>query len=193
MRTGIFGGSFDPPHKGHINIALAAKKDLGLDRLILVPTGKAPHKNSISANVAHRVEMCRQICEKFGFELSLYEAQKEENCYTADLLCHFAKEYPEDEFFLTVGGDSLDYMEKWYHPERIFPLCTVAVARRAGNLEGKADFLREKFGAEIVFLNCDYYNVSSTEVREALKKGEKVSELLLPETEKYIKENNLYR
>lgn len=193
MRTGIFGGSFDPPHMGHINIAIAAKKGLALDRLIIVPTGKAPHKNSISANVVQRVEMCRQICEKFGFELSLYEAQKEENCYTADLLAHFAEEYPEDKFFLTVGGDSLDYMENWYHPEKIFSVCTVAVARRKGDSEGKADFLREKFGAEIVFLDCDYYNVSSTEVRDALKKGEGVSELLLPETEKYIMENNLYR
>ena len=193
MRTGIFGGSFDPPHKGHINIALAVKKELNLDRLIMVPTGKAPHKTGISANADRRVEMCRQICEKFGFELSLYEVQKQGNCYTADLLCHFAKEYPEDEFFLTVGGDSLDYMDKWYHPEKIFPLCTVAVARRRGDSEGKADFLREKFGAEIVFLNCDYYNVSSTQVRDALKSGEDVSELLLPETEEYIRENNLYR
>lgn len=193
MRTGIFGGSFDPPHLGHINIAIAAKNELNLDRLIMVPTGKAPHKAGISANVAQRVEMCRQICEKFGFELSLYEAQKEGNCYTADLLAYFAKEYPEDEFFLTLGEDSLNYMEKWYHPEKIFPMCTVAVARREGNSDAKAQFLHEKFGAEIVFLTCDYYNVSSTQVRDALKSGQDVSKLLLPETEKYIRENNLYR
>ncbi|MBR5586380.1 MAG: nicotinate (nicotinamide) nucleotide adenylyltransferase [Clostridia bacterium] len=193
MRTGIFGGSFDPPHMGHINIAIAAKKKLGLDRLILVPTGKAPHKSTISENAEDRAAMCRQICKKFGFELSRYEVEKEGNCYTADLLADFAEEYPGDEFFLVVGGDSLDYMDKWYHPERIFPMCTVAVARRRGDSEGKADFLKEKFGAKIVFLDCDYYNVSSTEVRDALKKGKSVSEWLLPETEQYIRENNLYR
>lgn len=193
MRTGIFGGSFDPPHKGHIEIALAAKNEMALDRLILVPTGKAPHKSTISASGADRVEMCRQICEKFGFKLSLYEAEKQGNCYTADLLEHFSTQFPEDEFFLIVGGDSLNYMEKWYKPEKIFPLCEVVVARRSGVSDEKADFLREKFNAKISFLNCDYFNVSSTEVRAAIAEGRETEEYILAETAEYIRKNNLYR
>lgn len=193
MRTGIFGGSFDPPHKGHIEIALAAKKELNLDRLFIVPTGQAPHKPDISADVNHRVRMCKDLCEKFGLQLSLYEAEKQGNCYTADLLQHFKRALPDDELYLIVGGDSLDYMDKWYHPERIFPLCSIAVARRSGISDEKADLLREKFGAKIEFLNCGYFNFSSTEVRKSVLCGEDLLEHLLPETAEYIKKNNLYR
>lgn len=193
MRTGIFGGSFDPPHKGHLNIALAAKKELGLDRIIIVPTGQAPHKPDISADVVNRAEMCRLICEKYGFELSLYEAEKQGNCYTADLLGHFTSVFPEDDFYLIVGGDSLDYMDKWHKPERIFPLCKVAVAKRRGTSNDKAHFLREKFGAEIVFLNCEYFDVSSTEIRKALENGDEILNFVEPEVAEYIQKNNLYR
>ncbi len=193
MRTGIFGGSFDPPHKGHVEIAIAAKNELNLDKIIMVPTGQAPHKPDISANVCHRVNMCRDLCRKFGFELSLYEAEKQGNCYTADLLGHFKDTLPADELYLIVGGDSLDYMDKWYHPEKIFPLCKIAVARRSGTTDGKANYLREKFGAKIEFLSCGYFDFSSTEVREAALKGEDLLKHLLPETAEYIKKNNLYR
>ena len=193
MRTGIFGGSFDPPHKGHINIALAAKNELELDRIIMVPTGQAPHKPDISANACDRVNMCRSLCEKYGFELSLYEAEKEGNCYTADLLDHFKSEAPDDEFYFIVGGDSLDYMDKWYRPERIFPLCTVVVARRKGTGDEKAAYLKEKFGAQIRFLDCGYFDISSTRVREAVLSEEDISDILEPETAEYIKKNSLYR
>lgn len=193
MRTGIFGGSFDPPHKGHIEIALAAKNELKLDRIIMVPTGQAPHKPDISADVKDRVNMCRSLCEEYGFELSLYEAEKEGTCYTADLLAHFKEICPDDELFLIVGGDSLDYMDKWHEPERIFPLCRVAVARRSGSSDEKADYLREKFGAEIDFLNCKYFDVSSTEIREAVLRGEELIKYLAPKTIEYIEKNNLYR
>lgn len=193
MRTGIFGGSFDPPHKGHARIALAAKKELKLDRIIMVPTGQAPHKPDIAAETADRVNMCRSLCEKYGFEMSLYEAEKEGNCYTADLLEYFASVYPEDEFFLIVGGDSLDYMDKWYEPERIFEKCRVVVARRSGVADKKAGILRKKFGAEIDFLNCSLVDVSSTEIRERISGGQDFSELIEPETAEYIRENNLYR
>ncbi len=193
MRTGIFGGSFDPPHKGHIKIMLAAKKELNLDRVIMVPTGQAPHKPNISANPSDRVNMCHALCERFGFELSCYEAEKKGNCYTADLLEYFTSEYPEDEFYLIVGGDSLDYMDKWYQPERIFEKCKVVVARRSGIADEKAHFMREKFGAQIIFLNCDYFDVSSTEVRNMILSGQMPTDMLEPETAEYIKEKNLYR
>ena len=193
MRTGIFGGSFDPPHKGHIKIALTAKNELKLDRIIIVPTGQAPHKPDIEAETFHRVNMCRTLCEKYGFELSLHEAEKEGNCYTADLLEHFASVYPEDEFFLIVGGDSLDYMDKWHQPERIFKSCKVVVARRSGINDEKAGFLKEKFGAEIHFLNSGLFDISSTEIRTNISEGQFFSEKIEPETEQYIRENNLYR
>ena len=193
MKRGIFGGSFDPPHKGHISIALAAKKELGLDDVIIVPTGQAPHKPDISAQTHHRVNMCRDLCEKFRLSLSLYEAEKEGKSYTADLLRHFSLVYPGDEFYLIVGGDSLDYMDKWHTPEKIFPLCKVVVARRSGSADEKADFLREKYGAEIIFLNCGYFDYSSTEIREAVKSGKDISAHLFPETEEYIIKNKLYR
>lgn len=193
MRTGIFGGSFDPPHKGHINMALAAKNELSLDRIILVPTGQAPHKPDIAASPEDRAEMCRMLCKKYGFALSCFEVEKEGNCYTADLLEYFSSVYPDDEFYLVVGGDSMDYMDKWYKPEEIFRRCTVVVARRSGSSDEKAEFLRKKFGARIVFLSSEYFDVSSTEIRNAVLTGKDISGLIDKETAEYICENNLYR
>lgn len=193
MKAGIFGGSFDPPHRGHIEIALAAKKQLDLDRLIVVPTGQAPHKPDISADVSHRLNMCKDICYRFGFELSDYEAKKQGNCYTKDLLEHFKKLMPDDELYLIVGGDSLDYMDKWFMPEKIFPLCTVAVARRKGSGDEKAELLKDKFDAKIQFLDCEYFDFSSTETRNAVLAGGNFSAYLLPETAEYIIKNDLYR
>ena len=174
-------------------MALAAKNELSLDRIIIVPTGQAPHKPDISASPRHRAEMCRVLCEKYGFKLSLYEVEKEGNCYTADLLKYFAALYPEDEFYLIMGADSMDYMDKWYKPERIFPRCTVAVARRRGAGDGKAEFLTKNFGAKIDFLSCEYFDVSSTEIRKALLSGDNISGLIDEETAEYIRRNNLYR
>ena len=118
---------------------------------------------------------------------------KQGNCYTADLLKHFITVYPDDKLYLIVGGDSLDYMDKWHTPEKIFPFCKVVVARRIGTADEKADFLREKYGAEIIFLNCGYFKYSSTEVRAAIATGEDVSAHLYPETLEYIIKNRLYR
>lgn len=193
MRTGIFGGSFDPPHKGHIKIALAAIEQFNLNRLILVPTGTAPHKPDISASALHRVNMCKQLCEKCGFELSLYEAQKEGNCYTSDLLEHFKSLCPDDEFYLIVGGDSLDYMQDWHEPQKIFPLCRVVVARREGTDDNNADLLRRKFDAKIDFLSCGYFDFSSTTVRKLIKEDGDYKKYLLSQTAEYIQKNNLYR
>ncbi len=194
MKRGIFGGSFDPPHTGHIKIALAAKEQLGLDSVVFLPTGeRAPHKNDINASAKDRALMCRDVCEKFDFELSLYETEKEGNCYTADMMKHFKEVYKEDDLFLIVGGDSLDYMEKWHKPEEIFPLCTVVVAGRGKNYDRQADFLREKFSAKIVFLDLEFLNVSSTKIREAVSKGKDISGLVSPETEEFILKNKLYR
>lgn len=194
MKRGIFGGSFDPPHTGHIKIALAAKEQLGLDSVVFLPTGeRAPHKKDINASAKDRALMCRDVCEKFGFELSLYETEKEDSCYTADMLKHFSELYKDDQLFLIVGGDSLDYMEKWYMPEKIFPLCTVVVAGRGKNVMGKAELLKKEFSAKIVFLDFEFMDISSTKIREAVSQGKSVSGLVLPETEEFIMKNKLYR
>ena len=87
----------------------------------------------------------------------------------------------------------MDYMDKWYKPEEIFPLCRVVVARRSGTTDEKAELLKEKFGAEIDFLNCGYFDVSSTEIRKAVLTGKDIPELIDEETAEYIRENNLYR
>lgn len=192
MKTGIFGGSFDPPHIGHINMALAVKEKMELDRIVFVPTGKAPHKKELS-HVSHRVNMCKMICDKYGFALSTYEAEKEGNSYTADLLSHFKKEYPQEKLYLIVGGDSLDYMDKWYKPERIFSQCKVVVIRRKGTDDKKAKLLKAKFKAEIEFIDCEYFDFSSTSVREKVLGNENIDALVLPEIAEYIKKNNLYR
>lgn len=183
MRTGLYGGSFDPVHIGHMAVARCAKEQFELDRVIFIPTGNMPHKKGTVANDVQRVKMLELSFEDESFSVSDYEINREEISYSADTVEYFKSLFPGDEIFFIIGGDSYAYIDKWYQPERIFAAATVLVFPREG----------EKILPPALEIKVEPVRVSSSEVRKKINSGENVSNLLKKEVLDYIIENNLYQ
>lgn len=183
MRIGLYGGSFDPVHIGHMAVAKSAKEQFRLDKVIFIPTGNMPHKKGTVATNTERVKMLELSFEDDAFSVSCYEINRKEISYSADTVEHFKSIFPEDELFFIIGGDSYAYIDRWYQPERIFASSTVLVYPREG----------ENILPPAVELKVQPVRVSSSEIRKKINSGENVSNLLKKEVLDYIIENNLYQ
>jgi len=183
-KIGIFGGAFDPPHIGHVNLALFAAKELGLDKVIVIPTGESPHKSASSAPYADRLEMARLAFARYNYNFEISDIEnKPGKSYTVDTLREIKPLYLNDSLFLIIGGDMLIYFKKWYRYKEILGLCTVAAAAREENF----DELREYAdGIGAVLLKIPVIRASSTEIRNG-----GVS-LMPAEVYNYVKERGLY-
>ncbi len=196
MRTGIYGGSFNPVHNGHIHLADSAAEELGLDRIFLLPSGISPHRSSLEyAPGDDRLEMLELAC--IGHEKLIpcdFELRNAGKSYTVYTAREFRRRFPGDELFLLVGSDMLMCFENWYRFEEILRLVKlVAVSREKGDrgrLLEKAEMLR-KFG-EIFICNAPPEEISSTEIRKKIKKNENISCYLPENVVQYIEQNNLY-
>ena len=197
-RIGIFGGSFNPPHLGHMLAVREFQKKLGLDLVLLIPASIPPHKelssNSPDANA--RMEMTRLSARDIENARVLdIELARDGASYTSDTLKELRTRYPDDELFLLMGTDMFFSFEKWYHPEIICELATLAVVHRNAEstqqLADCAQRLREKFAARIEMVENEYLPHSSTSVRAMLAFGA-AEEYLAPQVAEYIRENNLY-
>ena len=191
MKTGIFGGSFDPPHTAHIQIALMAKEKFNLDRIIMVPTGQPPHKET-AGEIHHRYNMCKIIADKYGFEISDYEINKKTYCYSFETLEYFKELYPDDDIYFIIGGDSMKNFGKWKNPKRIVELCSLIVALRDAGTEKAVAEAEKTYNTKIFSLDNENIDVSSTEIRNIIN-GDGNAKGIEPEILKYIAENNLYR
>ena len=191
MKIGIFGGSFDPPHTAHIQIALMSKEKFLLDRIIMVPTGQPPHKETAGA-LHHRYNMCKIVAEKYGFEISDYEINKKTWCYSFETLEYFRKLYPEDDIYFIIGGDSMKNFGKWKNPKRILELCSLIVASRDDGTAQAAREAEKEYNTKIYLLDNENIDVSSTEIRNIIN-GDGDAKGIEPEILNYITENKLYR
>ena len=173
MKIAMFGGTFNPPHNGHIRAACACVNALALDRLILMPTAVPPHKAlpKFSATSEQRLHMAR-LCEKLipKCEVSSLEISRGGASYTADTLAELSRLYPDDELFIIMGTDMLKTLDSWYRPEKICALAKIAaVARHNGELDflkKRAFELKEKLNADITVIKSEPVDISSTQVRE---------------------------
>ena len=190
MKTGILGGTFDPPHLGHIYLGQQAKKQLGLDRVVLLPSANPPHKKADS-NGEHRLNMAKLVAENYGFELCDVEYKKETPSYTFETIDDLKRVYPGDEIFFIIGGDSMACFEKWYRWQELIKKCAFVVGVRTEEereLLEKIVFEKNRdCGAEIHLLDCPAHEVSSTEIRKGNNKEE-----IPPCILNYIKEHSLY-
>ena len=203
IRTGILGGTFDPFHNGHLHIGKAAIDRFDLDELWVMPNGKPPHKNSstITATVSERLEMLTDIVQtEEKFILCTYEADRTEVSYSYDTMEHFKMMYPDREFYFIIGGDSLDMLRKWYHPERLLKCCTILVAVRNeksfSETQAQINAVAEEFDADIRLLPVPEFAVSSSEIREWIQEGadDTMLERYLPDSVLgYIRRHSLYR
>lgn len=198
-RLGIFGGTFNPPHNGHIYIAHRAMELAGLDKMIFVPCGTPPHKSVWGdVDALCRFEMTRlAIVDYKEFEISDLEVVSQGPNYTAETLKKFQDIFPGSQLCFVVGGDSLRDMEKWYHPEKIFGMAEVVAVSRGGVddrvVEEKSEYYRKKYNAQITTVGINPVEISSSQIRDMIAKGQDVSEIIDPKVLKYIQDNKIYR
>ena len=201
MNIGIYGGTFDPPHWGHITAARAAMEQLKLDRLVLIPDRVPPHKAlpEGSASPEQRLEMAALATAELGkrAEVSDRELRRDGPSYTSDTLAELRREHPEDTLWLLMGSDMFLSLQTWHAPEEIMALARIAPFSREAEDESETfaaqqSRLEREYGAQIqIVQNPEVRGLSSTEVRAALAAG-RGSDLLPPAVYGYVLREHLY-
>jgi nicotinate-nucleotide adenylyltransferase len=184
QKTGLFGGSFDPIHVGHLILAREAREQLGLDRVIFIPAGISPHKlDREPAPAELRLAMVRAaVAGEPGFEVEDCELRREGPSYTIATVRTMRERYPDDAFFYFIGEDNVAKLDTWFEIEELRRLVRfVVLARAVGGSSG--GFLRV----------CRQIEVSSTEVRNRVARGESIRYLLPEEACEIISRSGLYR
>ena len=183
-RIALFGGSFDPIHKGHIEIAKTAISRLCLDEVILIPSGVSPHKEGLSASNDDRYNMVCLATEGIDkLSVSDFEIKKATKCYSFETVEEFKKRYPEDELYFIIGDDQYEKFTSWYKWEELLSMCRFVVFARYGR-EIKPPFVEMKIPP---------IEISSTCIREKIRNGEDVSGAVCEKVFSYINEKGLYR
>jgi nicotinate-nucleotide adenylyltransferase len=196
MKTGIFGGSFNPVHKGHIHLADSIMQEFGLDRIFFVPSGISPHRSSAEyASGEDRAEMLRLACKGHtGLEVCDYELKSDRVSYSVYTVRHFRKLYPEDELYMLIGSDMLMCFDKWYKFGEILENVKLAVvSRENGDMEKlmrKAEEL-SRYG-RIFISSAKPITVSSTEIRKKIEKNSDLTCYLDENVVQYIRLRKLY-
>lgn len=199
IKTGIFGGAFNPIHNGHLNLAKKYLEVLNLDRIIFIPTSLPPHKTdrflASKEDRFNMLELAISDCEEF--EISDIEFQRQGKSYTYDTLCLLREKYPNDDFYLIIGADQFLTFNLWYRYRDILDIASICTAAREnGNQREKIIYFSNKLDGldknRFHLLNSDAVEVSSSQVREKIKKGEDVSSLIPEKVYNYIVEKGLY-
>jgi nicotinate-nucleotide adenylyltransferase len=193
FKIGIFGGSFNPPHNGHVNLAVQAKEELELDKMLIMPTGTSPHKGTAKLGFYSRVTLCKLAFSNLpGFEVTDIEGKIVGTSYTFNSLRLLKMQYPKDAvFYLLIGADMLFSFKDWHNYEALLKECNVvAAAREPGQLPEMTEHATEI--GRIKVLNLDVTKVSSSEIREKIVNGRDVSGLVPEKVLNFIKERKFY-
>ena len=197
-RIGIFGGTFDPPHLGHLILASEARVQLKLTRLLWVLTPVPPHKmNRPISSLDDRLAMVKlALNDEPSFELSNIEIERPGPHYTLDTIRIFSKLYPNDDLILLLGGDSLRDLPSWHHPADLVAAShQIGVMRRPGDLIDMASLEKKIPGlnSKVKFVEAPLLEIASSEIRRRAARGLQFRYYLLPTVYQYIQEHNLYR
>jgi nicotinate-nucleotide adenylyltransferase len=194
--VGVLGSAFNPPHLGHLALAQEALWQLGLEEVILVPTGDAPHKR-IAADPGRELRMAMTrlaAAEDPRFSVSALEVEREGPSYTFETLQLLAEERGDTELVFVMGADAALGLESWRRPERVVELARLAIARRSGVSDAEVNDVLRSLGAEgrVTMLEMPQFGVSSSAVRERAAAGRPLRFLVPDSVARLIEEKGLY-
>jgi nicotinate-nucleotide adenylyltransferase len=197
MRLGLIGGTFDPPHLGHLILAEVARDQLKLDQVLFLPAGQPPHKpGRLISPLTHRLAMTElAIADNPFFALNTTDADRPPPHFTYTLLPLLRQQYPQAQCWLILGGDSLRDFATWREPSQVIAQCHLAVLPRPGatvnweNLESAVPGLQ----AAVEMLTGPSVAIAGTEIRNRIAAGRSARYLTLPAVLAYIQQHGLYR
>ena len=197
MKTAIFGGSFNPVHNGHLKLLENAQREFSFDRIIIIPTNIPPHKTDAEfVSDYDRLAMCSYAFDEFERAVvSDYEIRKGGVSYSYDTISYLKGKYPDDKLYFIMGSDMLLTFDKWYRYEDILPMTAIVCEARE---DGKYELLIRKaeklnsLGGEVYIMKNEPFVVSSSEIREKIRKGEEYSCYLPEGVVEYINGKKLY-
>ena len=194
MKTGILGGTFDPPHIGHTALARAAMDQLGLEEVIFVPANKNPLKSRQVSSAKDRMEMVRlALQDEVGLSASDIELTRGGVSYAVDTLEELKMVRPAQYWFI-CGADTVAGLAEWKNPERLVSLCRLAVvSRERQEAEPIVKGLKIEFQLALDIVEMESVEISSTQIRNAVELGKPVSQWLNPKVWEYIQKVGLYR
>lgn len=189
---GIFGGTFDPIHFGHLILAEELKEELSLNKVIFVPSANPPHKENPHLSEAKDRLMMTQIAIQHNpfFVLSDLELKKGGKSYTIETVNQFKDLYPKSELYLLLGSDVLRELHLWREPKRIFEQIKVVIAKRPGfdKIDPQNSYVKK---SQVIPING--LNISSTQIREKVRAGKSIRYLVPPGVEEFIQAKSLYK
>ena len=192
MRIAIYGGSFNPMHIGHKKIVDYVLNNLNMDKIIIIPVGIPSHRENNLEQSDTRLKICKEIFKgNKKIEVSDIEIKSEGKSYTYDTLLKLMDLYGENnEFFEIIGEDSLKSLKTWKNYEELLKICKFIVFRRKDdkNIQIDKEFLNNK---NIIILENEYYDISSTEIRNMVKNNENISAFVNKKVKKLIEKEYL--
>lgn len=178
MRRVVYGGTFNPPHLGHIEAVRSVWKALRPDKILVMPTNIAPHKAMSVDTPApeERMELCRLAFGDLpGVEVSDLEMRRTGKSYTADTILELRERFPGDELIFVMGTDMILSLETWHEPETVMANAALAVLLRGdaddGKVDGHISYLNERYGANVLRVNAPVHPMASSDIRDALKQA----------------------
>ena len=213
MKIGLFGGTFNPPHLGHLNSIETVRRKMGLDKVFIIPNFQNPLKKEVDGpSPEHRLNMIKaaiQGYEKY-YEIDSQELNRKGLSYTKDTIAEYRKSYEAKDLYLIVGGDNLATFDKWKDYKKILEETNIVMTTRPGydipsdkeslpkylkdlTADIEFNFIELNSGRSIQFVSLNDIEISSTELRKKLRTGRPVANFLPLSVETYIKDNGLYR
>ncbi|MFO7938056.1 MAG: nicotinate-nucleotide adenylyltransferase [Kiritimatiellia bacterium] len=200
QRIGILGGSFNPIHLGHLNIACAARDRLRLSKVLFLPCKVSPFKTASSPesfiNDSHRLKMIELSIEGYeSFELSLMEIERGGISYSYDTVSRIRKKYPDSEIFFIIGADTRRTLSEWYRIHALLNMCEFVTVNRPGveDMSSVPGLSAEENRRLAEYrITGRLFDISSSEIRRKIAEGKSVKQLVSPDVEKYIQRHGLY-
>lgn len=200
MRLGLFGGTFDPPHYGHLRLAQAARQQLGLDRVLWIVTADPPHKQGAPISpISDRLQMVlAMLADSPQDEVSRVDVDRPGPHYSADTVALLARQFPGAALVFLMGGDSLRDLPTWHRPLDLLKQCSLGVLRRPGDsvdaaLLAQLEHQLPGLAAKVAFVEAPPLNLASHAIRRRVRAGQPLTGLVPEAVAAHIQRHNLYQ